>query len=870
MVGLKKIYPNAALVFPGSQEKPVRDFLTTFPIETTKIKDIALDSINRLIIVDTKDPERIGDFNKIANKKDVQVFVYDHHLKKDTDVRAAVEIIEEVGATATIVTEILKERNVKLSSLEATIICLGIYEETGSLRFSTTTERDLYACAYLLRRGADLNIVSNYIKPQLSKEGLELLNELLAAPTYNFENHIRIKIATATKDAYVADAAVFAHTIMDMEDIDGVILILNLEGRVFLIGRSRISEFDVRNLMKHFAGDGHPGAASAALKDTAPLNDVKEKIIAILNEIIQPNKSALDVMTKPVISIEHNATVKQAAELLTRCEINVLPVMKNASYSGIISREIVEKALFHGFKKSKVIEFTTTDALTTSPDTSIREIERKMIEQNQRFIAVLENNTLVGAITRTDLLRCVYEDYIRKHRVNLKINEAKSPFKRNIASLIKERFPSVIFKILLSAADLADKMQINAYLVGGSIRDLLRGQRNLDIDIVIEGDGINFALELAALIGGKVKTHQRFQTAKIIDIPILQENNNQQNNKTLNRSFTIDIATARTEYYEKPAELPKVQISSIKKDLYRRDFTINALAAKINRKDFGMLIDYYGGQKDLKEGVIRVLHNLSFIEDPTRAFRAIRFSERFSFRIGKHTEKLIKSALRFNLFERLSGSRLYDELMLIFKETQPQNALKRLSSYGFLQIIHPELTFTQSLEKLLNNLHDAVSWYNLSFLENALDKTILYLMALIDNLDEQGQELALNRLNTPNNIKTSVLKGLKASKLLMRSFDVKDPVHVYHRLNSLKLEPIVFLMAISPSDDIKKAVSKYLTELINIKPQLRGSDILKLGIKPGPIYSKILNEILDEKLKGIIKTKEQEFSYVKKHYTAAQ
>ena len=194
---------------------------------------------------------------------------------------------------------------------------------------------------------------------------------------------------------------------------------------------------------------------------------------------------------------------------------------------------------------------------------------------------------------------------------------------------------------------MAEGLGYGAYLVGGSVRDLLRGEENLDLDIVIEGDGIAFARVLGEKLGAKVRTHQKFATAQIfVD------------------SLKLDVATARTEYYESPAALPKVETSSIKKDLYRRDFTINTLAVKLNSRDFGVLIDFFGGQRDLREKAIRVLHNLSFVEDPTRAFRAVRFAERFGFKISRHTENLIKSTLEMNLFDMLSGPRLFEELRL--------------------------------------------------------------------------------------------------------------------------------------------------------------------------------------------------------------
>jgi tRNA nucleotidyltransferase (CCA-adding enzyme) len=260
-----------------------------------------------------------------------------------------------------------------------------------------------------------------------------------------------------------------------------------------------------------------------------------------------------------------------------------------------------------------------------------------MIEQNQRFVPVLDGDRIIGAITRTDILRALYEDFLRKSRVSAKelVGESVLGLGRNISGILKEKLPSHLYDFLKMAGEIADDLKFGSYLVGGCVRDMLRGEENLDIDIVVEGDGIAFAKKLGEKIGAKVTTHERFGTAQV-----MYQKTEDRKQKT-EETIKIDVATARTEYYEFPAALPKVETSSIKKDLYRRDFTINTLAVKLNKRDFGQLIDFFGGQRDLKDRVIRVLHNLSFIEDPTRAFRAIRFSERFGFKLTKHTENLI-------------------------------------------------------------------------------------------------------------------------------------------------------------------------------------------------------------------------------------
>ena len=845
MVAAKKLYPDAEIVFPGSQEKKLRDFLEAFhPIKIRRIKDIDLSKVTRLIIVDTKIPSRIGLFAELLSDKNIKIHIFDHHPFTDGDIRGEVEKIEKVGATATILTEILKNRRLPPTPIEATVLALGIYEETGCLLFPSTTERDLLAVAYLLKRGATLNIVSSFIKMELSMEEFDILNELVQSSKEMVIEGIRIKVAKASWENYFGDAAHLAHRLMDMEDIDAVFVLLSMEGKILMVARSKAPELDVSKVMKEFGGGGHPTAASATIKE-ASLELIEEGLWEMLKMSVKPGKVASDIMTRPVISIQGDVPVKEAEVMMTRYGVNVLPVLSEEKYNGLISREVVEKALFHGFGKNKSMDFATTDDSTVSSNTPIREIETLMIERNQRFMPVIEKERIVGAITRTDLLRTLYEEFLRRRRIEDTVTKGKPVIGRNLSSWLKEKFPSEVYGLLKLSGEIAEELGFNAYLVGGSVRDLLRGEENLDIDIVIEGDGIAFARAFGEKLHVKVRTHQKFGTAQI-----------------RTDFIKLDVATARTEYYESPAALPTVESSSIKKDLYRRDFTINTLAVKLNPRDFGVLNDFFGGQRDLREKAIRVLHNLSFVEDPTRAFRAVRFSERFGFKIGRHTENLVKSTIEMNLFDRLSGTRLYEELLLSFKETDPIRTLKRLSDFGLLKVIHPDLAFTEDLEATLKSMHETLAWFNLLFLEEKPDSGILYLMALLSGLKDEDIKTIMERLSPSPKVKMMIISGIMQARNVVSRLPFQDPVEIYEYLGNMKLEVVLFAMALSKDRKKQKVISRYLTELRNVKTVLTGEDLKKMGIQPGPVYSKIFKELLEEKLRGHLKSREDEEQFV--------
>jgi len=851
MVAAKKYYPDAFLVFPGSQEKSVRVFIANsgMSLDLKKIKDIDLNKITRLILVDVRNPGRTGKLSEVVNNKSKVIHIYDHHPKSKDDAHGHKEIIESVGATSTIFTEMIKKDGIKLSPAESSLLMLGIYEETGSLMFPCTTPRDLMAAAYLLKKGANLNIVSKYIRRELGPEQIDLLNELIHSTSDHVIHDSRIKIAMASRETYIGDISPLAHIIKEIDDVDAIFILVMMENRVQVIARSHSHEVDVSEILHDFGGGGHSQASSAVVRDMS-LEETSNKLLALLKEKVHPTKTARDIMTSPVNTIRWNNTVKTAEKTMTQYSVNVLPVIKNETLYGLLSREVVEKALFHGFSKSKVSEFCTIDPSIVTPITSISIIELMMIEQNQRFLPVVEKDSIVGAITRTDLLRSLYESLLKKSSVRSheKLTE-KPSIGKYLSSSMKLKFPREIINLLMLCGKVAKDLGYTAYLVGGSVRDLILGETNLDIDIVIEGDGIAFARKLGKKLGVKVKSHKKFGTAVVIT-----------------DFLKFDVASARTEYYESPAALPTVEMSSIKKDLYRRDFTINTMALKLDTDHFGLLLDFFGGQRDIKEKTIRILHNLSFIEDPTRAFRAIRFSERFGFKISKHTINLIKTAVRIKLFEKLSGARMYDELTLLFMEAEPKKAIKRLAEFDLLKFIHPDLTITKSLETTFGAIQETLSWFKLLFFEEELNRAHLFLMALLDELNPDQRQEALQRLYVPPSAREEIISGIDEAKHALIALHRTGRSEIYHTLSPLNIQTILFTMVKSKDKEQKKSVSLYLTTLRTISPELTGKDLQSMGYIPGPFFKKILTAILEAKLEEKVQGKEKEVEFVRKNF----
>ncbi len=851
MVAAKKLYPEAKLVFPGSQEKSMRDFFlesALYAIEVERLKNVDVGSITRLIIVDNRNPARLGKLAGALARPGVSVHIYDHHPYAEGDLRGEVEVIADVGATTTLMVELLRQRGIPITPLEATIYALGIYEETGSLTFISTTERDAQAVAYLISQGALLNIVSDFISRELTAEQVAVLNELIkAAKSYDI-NGVRIVISAMATAHYVPDLANLAHKIRDMESLDALFLVVQMGDKTHIIARCRIPQVNAGAILEEFGGGGHPTAASAVARDMTYLQ-AKERLIDVLKRRITPGRIASDIMNSPVITIPAGSTILEASEAMTRFSVNVLPVLSGEKFQGIITREVVQKALFHGLGKQKVEEFMTTGVPPASPDMSMGQVERIMIEEHQRFIPVIDRNgALVGAITRTDLLRSLHEERLAEIP---EFGEFWPGPARNVRGLMEERVPPEVREALKAVADVAGEAGFHVYLVGGIVRDLFLRVVNLDVDIVVEGDGITFAGMLVKKLGGRMKTHQKFGTAVVV----------------LPGGLKLDIATARLEYYESPAALPTVELSSIKKDLYRRDFTINTLAVRLNRRRYGELIDFFGGLRDIKEKTIRTLHNLSFVEDPTRVLRAIRFEQRFDFHLSKHTLNLIKTAVNMKLFDKLTGERIYAELVLMFSEADPLKILKRMNELDVLKAIHPGLKGTAGVERLFSSIGETLTWFRLLYLDIRAEKWFVYVLGLLDRMKDTSAGEVLERLSVPVRIRERIKQARVRARDVLYEF-YRDPSlppsRVYDLLHPLDIEPILLMMAKARQEAAKKYISLYLTRLRSVKVSLTGDDLKGMGIPPGPSYKKILAALLDAKLDGLVKNREEEIEFVKR------
>jgi tRNA nucleotidyltransferase (CCA-adding enzyme) len=692
--------------------------------------------------------------------------------------------------------------------------------------------------------------VADHIARDLSPDQVRLLNDLLRSLRRHAIRGVEVGVASASRPGYIGDLSLLTGKLREMENLGAVFTVVRMGPRVYVVGRSRVGAVDAGAVAVRLGGGGHPTASSAAVREPR-LAPVKRRLMDVLRETVVPPRLAREIMTHPVTSIERDTTLAAARKVQVRAGLQVLPVVERGRFVGILGRTVADKAVRHGFGGHPVSDYMSTDVETLPPTAPFARIEEAMLGRGRHFLPVTRAGRLAGVITRTDYLRALRAEASRASpAVAWRRALPREMHRRDVRALIRERVPADIQGLLATIGQEAEAAGLRAYLVGGWVRDLLLHESNLDLDVMVEGDGVTLARRLGERIGGRVHTHPRFETAVV----------------TLADGRKLDIATARAEYYEAPGALPTVVHGNVKMDLLRRDFTINALAVALNPGRFGTLLDFFGGLQDLHDRVLQVLHSLSFVEDPTRVFRAIRFEQRLHFRLGEMTHRLIRDAVAKGLFETLAGPRIFGEVALILKEQNPLPALARMEELGVLRYVHPRARLTRSGLRLLGALRRRLAALG----EQGRDCCwVLYLAALCEGLGPRGAAELSERLAIPPRTAARLLALVGDGRRLQKTLEGTRPLRasvVHALLAPWPREIALYVWARTTSRGTARAVRDYIARGAAVATDLKGRDLLALGYRPGPLFRQILAALLAERLEGRVGTRDEELAWVREHY----
>lgn len=898
MIGMSLLFPDSIMIFPGSMEVPLNQFFTetaSYLYQFNTPKEINPASVRRIVVVDTQMRARVSHIHEFLDLPDVEVHVWDHHPtpetpsetdaqpsgKDTTVIRADFMRLGRTGSTCTLICQEMQVRGFKPTCHEATFIGLGIYGDTGAFTYTSTTPEDFQAAGWLRAHGMDLPFIADMHQTSMTSMHIKVLNALIESSVSHDVGKYRVVLATATLDSFLGDFAYLVQKFMEMESCNVLFALADMEDKVQLVARSRVDAIDVGKICEHFGGGGHRFAASASIK-SIPVPELKGAIFQQLYAQVHPERLARDLMSSPAVGLEEQQSLRSAETVMTRYGLKAAPVFRTGTRHcvGYIEAQTASRALSHNLGEVPVSMYMQRTFLTAQPDTSLQRLMQIVIGAHQRLVPVVEKNDVIGVVTRTDFINMFVDD-----PAGVPIPRTTGSRERNLAKLLSTRLPRPMLELLRKAGELGDSLGVEVYAVGGFVRDVTLSRPAAefdDVDLVVEGDGIAFARALSRQLGGRVREHKAFMTALVI---YADENGQEQR---------LDVATARLEYYKYPAALPTVELSSIKMDLFRRDFTINAMALRLNKARFGNLVDFFGGQSDIQRKTIRTIHALSFVEDPTRITRAVRFEQRYGFRITLQGEKLIKNALGLSLVEKLSGARILHELLLIFREDTPQSCLVRLNELGFLAAIHPALALTQEKIELLDSLREVLDWYRLLYFREAPDLGKLYLLALCSAVPAAETAEIVERLGLIPSVRDDLLALRENVRVTLpaiiswsregRKKHAKEaagtcepdenaknrPEHcgsisqLCALLAPLSLDGALYLMARASNKEASSSVSQYIYKWRQIKTDISGNDIRELGLAPGPGYGLIFREVLAAKLDGLTPTRETQLELVRR------
>lgn len=823
---------NSLPILPQNINRNVRSFLILYGSELPfiELKDLAQEEISQVYIVDTQSMLTLKGINRRT-----KVSIFDHHpIREDEviikDTKRRRHTLEsdikklDLGATTTYFVELLENESAVVTPLQATLLLLGIYEDTGMLTYGQTQPRDARAAAWLLEQGAYLNMLPDFLNPPLTQPQREIYDQLMANHKPEWVHGFNIIYSFASHQHKVEEISTLAHKLRDFFDPDAIFIAVKTPEGIRVIGRSQTDEINISEFMRAFGGGGHIRAGSALThsygNDPAWQQSIYTELRGKLDTSIKPSMTVSKLMSRKPLLLDANMDIHEAEALMIKYGYEGFPVVKEDKLLGLLTRRAVDRAKRHklNLKVSSVME---QGGFTVTPQDPIQTVQRVMTESGWGQVPVRDprTNKIIGIVTRTDLIKTLGG----KNRAIKNIKRIEEKIACNLSPLALD--------LIKAIAEIGADVGTPVYLVGGFVRDLLLGEKSTDFDIVVEGDAIALGEKLVEAYAGELKTHKRFGTGRwyLAETKYIGEG----------MPEFLDLISARQEFYEKPTALPSVENGNIKHDLHRRDFTINTLAIRLDREHYGELHDYYGGESDLNKKLIRVLHSLSFIDDPTRMIRAARYEGRYGFFVENRTRELVEEALP--LLSHLSQERIRHEFDLVMEESARVSILRRCLDWGVLAALLPNVTI--SLDdidriKLADDPCMLDLWTPDLFLGAHTMVTLRYCLWFCFYTEE-----ALDEIQTVFGYSAKVMNAIRSTAFIIHWFQTTTDRSRSDYYNALIEQP---LMALCAAYLVTRdaAITRHVIDRDQVKLIISGRDLAERGIKPGPIFQEILDEIL--------------------------
>ena len=846
-----KLYPEGVPLLSRHINRNVRQFLILYwdALPFVRPEDWRRQKVEQLLLVDTHS------YNSVRGLvRDPGVRVIDHHLNVEKRPNWEYQV-EGVGATTTLLVEQIRTSGPVLSPEEATLLLLGIYEDTGSLTYDTTTPRDVQAAAWLLEQGAQLPVVRRFLQVALTPAQQALYDRLQQAMEWHEIHGQPLAITTAdAPDDFEDEISSVAHRLREILNPAALFVLVELKNGVQLVARSTADQIDVSLVAEALGGGGHSRAAAALVLNES-LATVKNKIQAMLPKVVVPMIRVAEIMSYGVQTVRSEGRVEEAAALMQRLGHEGFPVVDEADGQlvGLLTRRAVDRAMSHGMGRQPVRRIMKAGSVTVRPSDSIHTVQQLMLREGWGQIPVLDANGEgpIGIVTRTDLLNHLFRD-------------PEQPEEPDMQEMLRQSLRRPLWQMVQTVGLAADDLNMPLYFVGGLVRDLLLGQPPHDLDMVVEGDAIKLVRRLQERFGGEVHTHARFGTAKwFLTEPIWRKIAETADFNVQSLPPSIDFVTARSEFYKAPSALPEVERGSIKLDLHRRDFTINTLAVRLDGAYLGQLLDFYGGQRDLEFGLVRVLHSLSFVDDPTRILRAVRLEQRLGFEIESRTAELIESSLP--MLDRVTGDRIRHEIELALHEAEPVPVMARLTDIGVMAQLHSDLVWSETAVlayRRLPVLLDEPVWAELLGDDSPI---FVYFALWLLPLERSVRRDVMRRLKVRQTTRRDANDSAKLVKLLHDLPAAALPSQVTKACRPFAPRTFLTARAYLTDEAAINRLTQFVTEWRHVKTILTGDDLRQMGLKPGPAYGRLLDALLTARLDGQIESEADERALLVEH-----
>lgn len=833
LLGANKLHPEALPVLPQQLSKVVAEFMALYKNGLPFIAwdDFKRQRIHRVILTDTQNSPALR-----GVRPQTPTLIYEHHPLDRTLGEHERWHFEPLGAITTYFVEQIQAHDMPLTTLEATLMALGIYADTGMLTYGGTTPRDIRAAAWLLEHGAVLDTVRRFLSTALSESQQTLMARLLEQPQTQDIQGYQVTLCSTQVPHMIDGINMVIGRLMDLLDPTALIILVEAPDIVQLVARSQDDAINVGMLAQRYGGGGHPRAAAAAIAhNNRSLSDLSADIWQALRETVRPATRIADLMSWGVKTVNADDNLRENIHRLRQIGHEGFPVLQDEALVGLLTLRDADRALEHGLNKASIGDLMQRGTWRLKPQDSVFALEQMMVESRWGQIPIVnDEDKLIGIVTRTDLIK----HWARIHPTSAP--DIPTLSRATLVHILGEAVATLVARI----AHTAQEERLTLYMVGGVVRDLFLGVPNMDIDFVVEGDGIQFAKHLQSLYGGEVHSFSPFGTAKWhLDAQTAQALRIDPEAIPSH----IDFATARNEFYAHPTALPTVYSGSIKLDLARRDFTINTLAVQLSPVNaLWRIIDVFGGMNDLRERVLRVLHSLSFVDDPTRVLRAVRFAERLAFVIEPRTAELIASSLP--MMGRITGERLRNELNLMLQEQHPERALLKLEALRVPEHIHPAFHFDARLSDVFEQARqvsnpDLISLYW---------HLIFAFLAPVDAASVSERLLFGKPV-----IKTHQQAALLRTDETLSSPDLR-PSHIAQKLDEMDDMALLAAWLTHPSASARNHIERYRHVWRHVSPISTGHTLIQRGLKPSRSFKYWLAALRNAWLDGEIQTEEEE------------